>query len=148
MKTCASNKTRNLFPYFLPASIFFEINDIHGHGSVNDIFINISNILNTEKREAGQVGRWGSKVPAFTSLENYRGAVQYGNKICELISAKPIIYEGQETHRTMSFWGSTDSEDTNIKKTIDQTDQRFYSAKNFGRKKVVWEDTQTKLILM
>jgi hypothetical protein len=65
-----------------------------------------------------------------------------------LISAKPIIYEGQEIHGTMSFWGSTDSEDTNIKKTIDQTDQRFYSEKNFGRKKVVWEDSQTKLILM
>ena len=136
MKTCASNKTRNLFPYFLPASIFFEINDIHGHGSVNDIFINISNILNTEKREVGQVGRWGSRVPAFTSLGKYRGAVQHGNKIRELISAKPFTYEGQEIHRTMSFLGSAYSEDTNIEKTIDQADQRLYSVGNFGRKKL------------
>jgi GGDEF domain-containing protein len=58
-----------------------------------------------------------------------------------LISAKPIIYEGQEIHRTMSFWGSAYSEDTNIEKTIDQADQRLYIVKKSGWKKVVWEDT-------
>ena len=52
---------------------FLKINDTHGHASGNDIFIDISNILNTEKREAGQVGRWGSKVPSYTSLDKYRG---------------------------------------------------------------------------
>jgi hypothetical protein len=51
MKTWTSNKTRNLF-----ADIdFFEINDTHVDASANDIFINISNILNTEKREVGEV---------------------------------------------------------------------------------------------
>jgi GGDEF domain-containing protein len=53
-----------------------------------------------------------------------------------LISAKPIIYEGQEIHRTMSFWGSAYSEDTNIEKTIDQADQRLYIAKNRAEKKL------------
>jgi hypothetical protein len=96
----------------------------------------------------GQVGRWGSRVPAFTSLEKYRGTVQHGNKIRELIYAQPFTYEGQEIHRTMSFLGSAYSEDTNIEKTIDQADQRLYSVKNFGRKKVVWEDAYTKSILM
>jgi len=57
-----------------------------------------------------------------------------------LISAKPIIYEGQEIHRNMSFWGSPYSEDTNIEKTIDQADQRLYIVKKPGWKKVVWED--------
>jgi GGDEF domain-containing protein len=64
------------------------------------------------------------------------GVVQHGNKIRELISAKPIIYEGEEFHRTMSFWGSVYSEDTNIKKMIDQADQRFYIAKKLAEKKL------------
>jgi hypothetical protein len=59
---------------------------------------------------------WGIRVPAFTFLEKYRGVVQHGNKIRELISAKPIIYEGQEIHRTMSFWSSAYLEETNIEK--------------------------------
>ena len=40
----------------------------------------------------------------------------------------------------MIFWGSAYSEDINIEKTIDQADQRLYIVKNFGRKKVAWED--------
>ena len=68
------------------------------------------------------------------------GAVQHDNKILELISAKPIIYEGQEIQRTMSFWGRVYSEDTNIEKTIDQADQRLYIGKKPGWEKVVWED--------
>jgi hypothetical protein len=54
-----------------------------------------------------------------------------------LVSAKPIIYEGQEIHRNMSFFGSPYSEDTNIEKTIDQADQRLYIAKQPDWKKVV-----------
>jgi PleD family two-component response regulator len=57
-----------------------------------------------------------------------------------LISAKPIIYDGQEIHITMSFGVSAYSENTNIEKTIDQAVQRLYIAKNSGRNKVVWED--------
>jgi GGDEF domain-containing protein len=53
-----------------------------------------------------------------------------------LISAKHIIYEGQEIHRTMSFRGSAYLEDTNIEKTIDQADQRLYIAKNLAKKKL------------
>jgi hypothetical protein len=36
----------------------------------------------------------------------------------------------------MSFWTSAYTEDTNIEKTIDQVDQRLYSAKNMARKKL------------
>jgi diguanylate cyclase (GGDEF)-like protein len=70
---------------------------------------------------------------------NIEGAVQHDNKICELIFAKRIVYEGQKIRRTMSFWVSAYSEDTNTKKTINQADQRLYIAKNSGRKKVVWK---------
>jgi len=72
---------------------------------------------------------------------NIERAVQHGNKIHELISEKPIIYEGQEIQITMSFGVSEYSEDTNIEKIIDQADQRLYSAKKSDRNKVVWEDT-------
>ena len=120
---------------------FFEINDTHVHASANDIFINISNILNTEKREVGQLGRWGGvEFLLLLPATNIEGAVQHGNKIRELISAKPIIYYRQEIHITMSLEGSSYSEDINIEKTIDQADQRLYSTKNSGRNKVVWED--------
>ena len=78
------------------------------------------------------MGRWGSKLPQT----NIGGVVQHGNKIRELISAKPIIYEAEEIHRTMSFCGSAYSEDTNIEKTIDQADQRLYSAKKLAGKKL------------
>jgi len=53
-----------------------------------------------------------------------------------LISAKPIIYEAEEIHRTMSFWGSAYSEYTNIEKTIDQADQRIHIANNLAEKKL------------
>jgi diguanylate cyclase (GGDEF)-like protein len=128
-------------PSFCRSRFFFKINNTHGHASGNDIFINISNILNAAKREVGQLGRWGGvEFLLLLPATNIEGAVQHGNKICKLISAKPIIYKGQEIHRTVSFWGSTYSEDTNIEKTTDQADQRLYIEKKSGQKKVVWED--------
>lgn len=126
---------------FADIDFFKKINDTYGHAAGDDILINISNILNTEKREVDQVARWGGEefllLLPETSLE---GAVQHGNKIRELISAKPIIHEGQEIHVTMSFGVSEYSEDADIEKTIDQADQRLYLAKNSGRNKVVSED--------
>ena len=103
--------------------------------------INISNILNTEKREVDQVARWGGEEFLILLPEtNLEGAVLHSNKIRELISAKPIIHEEQEIHITMSFGVSEYSEDANIEKTIDQADQRLYLAKNSGRNKVVFAD--------
>jgi hypothetical protein len=49
--------------------------------------------------------------------------------------AKPIIYEGEEIHRNMSFLGRAYLEDTNIEKTIDQPDKWLYIAKKTSWKK-------------
>ena len=87
-----------------------------------------------------QVGRWGGEFLLLLPETNIEGAVQHGNKIHELISEKPIIYEGQEIQITMSFGVSEYSEDTNIEKIIDQADQRLYIAKNSDQNKIVWED--------
>ena len=87
-----------------------------------------------------QVGRWGGEILLLLPETNIEGAVQHGNKIQELISEKPIIYEGQEIQITMSFGVSEYSEDTNIEKIIDQADQRLYIAKNSDQNKIVWED--------
>jgi len=126
---------------FADIDFFKKINDTYGHAAGDEILINISNILNTEKREVDQVGRWGGEEFLLLLPEtNIEGAVQHGNKIRELISEKPIMYEGQEIHITMSFGVSEYSEDINIEKTIDQADQRLYIAKNSGRNKVVSED--------
>jgi hypothetical protein len=40
----------------------------------------------------------------------------------------------------MSFGSRAYSEDMDIEKTIDQADQRLYSAKNHFWNKVMWED--------
>lgn len=123
---------------FADIDFFKKINDTYGHAAGDEVLINISNILNTEKREVDQVARWGGEEFLILLPEtNLEGAVLHGNKIRELISAKPIIHEGQEIHITMSFGVSEYSEDANIEKTIDQADQRLYLAKNSGRNKVV-----------
>jgi GGDEF domain-containing protein len=64
MKPYASNETRNLFSFFLPAS-FFLINDTHGHAAGDDIFVNIINTLNKAKRKVDQERRWGEKIFYF-----------------------------------------------------------------------------------
>tara|TARA_B100000378_G_scaffold198773_1_gene162294 strand:+ start:332 stop:598 length:267 start_codon:yes stop_codon:yes gene_type:complete len=87
------------------------------------------------------VPRWGGEEFLILLPEtNLKGAVLRGNKIRKLISAKPIIHEGQEIHVTMSFGVSEYNGSTHIEKTIDLADQRLYLEKNSGRNKVVSED--------
>jgi two-component system, cell cycle response regulator len=120
---------------------FKKINDTYGHAAGDAVLVNISNILKTEKREIDQVARWGGEE--FLTLlpeTDVTGAVQHGNKIRELISAEPFIYEGQEINITMSFGVSIYNGDTSIEKVIDLADQRLYRAKESGRNKVVSED--------
>jgi diguanylate cyclase (GGDEF)-like protein len=134
--------------YQKPFSILFgdidffkKINDTYGHAAGDAVLINISNILNTEKREIDQVARWGGEEFLILLPEtDVTGAVQHGNKIREMISAKPFIHEGQEINITMSFGVSIYNGDTSIEKTIDRADQRLYLAKESGRNKVVSED--------
>ena len=134
--------------YQKPFSILFgdidffkKINDTYGHAAGDAVLINISNILKTEKREIDQVARWGGEEFLILLPEtDVAGAVQHGNKIREMISAKPFIYEGQEINITMSFGVSIYNGDTSIEKVIDLADQRLYRAKESGRNKVVSED--------
>ncbi len=135
---------RNQKPFsllFADIDFFKKINDSYGHAAGDEILIYISNILNTEKREVDQVARWGGEEFLILLPEtNLKGAILHGNKIRKLMSAKPIIHEGQEIHITMSFGVSEYSENANIEKIIDQADQRLYLAKNSGRNKVVSVD--------
>jgi GGDEF domain-containing protein len=62
-------RNRKSFSLLFADIDFFTSNDTHGYASGNNIFIGISNILNTEKREAGQVGRWGSAYSEDTNIE-------------------------------------------------------------------------------
>ena len=135
---------RNQKPFsilFGDIDLFKKINDTYGHSAGDAILVNISSILNTEKREIDQVARWGGEEFLVLLPEtNLRGAVLSSNKIRKSISAKPVIHEGQEIHVTMSFGVSEYNGETPIEKTIDLADQRLYLAKNSGRNKVVSED--------
>jgi diguanylate cyclase (GGDEF)-like protein len=135
---------RNQKPFsilFGDIDFFKKINDTYGHAAGDAILVNISNILNTEKREIDQVARWGGEEFLILLPEtDITGAVQHGNKIRELISAKPFIYEEQEIQITMSFGVSKYDGDNTIDRTIDLADKRLYLAKESGRNKVVSED--------
>jgi diguanylate cyclase (GGDEF)-like protein len=120
---------------------FKNINDTYGHAAGDDVLVTISRLLNTEKREVDQVARWGGEEFLILLPEtNLAGGVLNGNKIRELISAKPIIHEGREIHITMSFGLSEYNGEISMEKTIDLADQRLYLAKKSGRNKVVSED--------
>ena len=135
---------RNQKPFALlfgDIDFFKKVNDTYGHSAGDDVLVNISRLLSTEKREIDQVPRWGGEEFLILLPEtNLKGVVLRGNKIRKLISAKPIIHEGQEIHVTMSFGVSEYNGSTHIEKTIDLTDQRLYLAKNSGRNKVISED--------
>jgi len=135
-------RTQNPFSIlFGDIDLFKKINDTYGHSAGDAVLVNISSILNTEKREIDQVARWGGEEFLVLLPEtNLKGAILSGNKIRKSISAKPIIHEGQEIHVTMSFGVSEYNGETPIEKTIDLADQRLYLAKNSGRNKVVSED--------
>jgi len=135
---------RNQKPFsilFGDIDLFKNINDTYGHSAGDAVLVNISNILNTEKREIDQVARWGGEEFLVLLPEtNLKGAVLSGNKMRKSISAKPIIHEGKEIHATMSFGVNEYNGEASIEKTIDLADQRLYLAKNSGRNKVVSED--------
>jgi len=135
-------RTKKTFSILFGDIDFFKkINDTYGHSAGDDVLINISRLLIAEKREIDQVARWGGEEFLILLPEtDLRGAVQLSNKIRELVSAKPIIYEEQEIPVTMSFGVSQYNGDSDIEKTIDLADQRLYLAKKSGRNKVVSED--------
>lgn len=135
---------RNQKPFsiiFGDIDFFKKINDTFGHAAGDEVLIDISKILSTEKREVDQVARWGGEEFLILLPEtNLKGATQHANSIRELVSAKPITHEGQDINITMSFGVSEYSGGVSIEKVIDISDQRLYLAKNSGRNKVVSED--------
>ncbi len=135
-------RTKKTFSILFGDIDFFKkINDTYGHSAGDDILIYISRLLIAEKREIDQVARWGGEEFLILLPEtDLKGAVQLGNKIRKMVSAKPFIHEGQEIPVTMSFGVSEYNGETPIEKTIDLADQRLYLAKNSGRNKVVSED--------
>jgi len=137
---------RNQKPFsilFGDIDLFKKINDTYGHAAGDAVLVNVSELLNTGKREIDQVARWGGEEFLILLPEtDLNGAVLHGNKIRELISEKSITHEGQEIQVTMSF-GASEYNDgsTQIEKTIDLADRRLYLAKESGRNKVVSEGT-------
>ena len=123
--------------------LFKNINDTYGHLSGDILLMHAADLLRRSFRKTDILFRWGgdeflivltgvNSNTAYTLLEKFR----------ELVYATPAIANDQAIGFTVTV-GVADLDYSNIKKSIEKSDEMLYIGKERGRNTVVCSEIET-----
>lgn len=113
---------------------FKEINDTLGHNFGDKFLVELSSLLNFNKRETDSLGRWGGEEFLFilpqTDLE---GAHKFAQKLKEIIEKYDFKHIG---HKTASFGVAQIQENETLEILFNRVDKALYFSKKNGKNRV------------
>ena len=118
---------------------FKNINDMHGHPAGDAVLCMLAEVCMHESREVDEFARLGGDEFAFLMPGlSQHGAVEFADRLRELLEKKMLTYQGKDIHITVSIGITTwNPEIEDIEVLMFLSDQALYSAKAGGKNKTI-----------
>ncbi len=118
---------------------FKKINDSYGHLVGDAVLKEVANRIKSTAREIDLVGRYGGEEFCVILLDTDKeGAKRAGERICKVVSEKPIIAYNETLNVTVSVGVASFPEDGKDPYTIiEVADKALYEAKRSGKNRTV-----------
>ncbi len=118
---------------------FKKINDTYGHLVGDAVLKEVASRIKSTAREIDLVGRYGGEEFCVILLDtDKKGAQRAGERICEVVSASPVIAYNETLNVTVSVGVAAFPEDgKDPYSIIEIADQALYTAKRQGKNRTV-----------
>lgn len=134
-----NTKTKNICVIMVDIDHFKRINDTYGHAAGDVAIRDFSMIAEKEVGESGFVGRMGGEefAAVLTDLKMGR-AIKIAEAIRKATSFHTTVHEAEKFRFTASIGvAQWNPDEITIEAALDRADQALYSAKAYGRNRVV-----------
>ena len=120
---------------------FKQVNDTYGHLAGDEVLKEVTKRMQDALRVNDLLGRYGGEeFLVITPVDNIKNATIVYQRICDMVSAKPVIIDKFSISVTISC-GVTSyvhhEGDLDITKLIARADEALYQAKHAGRNQVI-----------
>ncbi len=122
---------------FFDLDRFKVINDTYGHEAGDVILATLGKILNKYARKVDVIGRYGGEeFLVILPSTNEEQAVNFGNKICNIIENFKFIYKKERINVTISGGVAERAKLSSKDEVVQLADSRLYEAKENGRNQI------------
>ena len=135
--------TDNIWVIMLDIDHFKRINDTYGHAAGDTAIRDFASIIRNRVGKDGFIGRMGGEEFAAI-LENYEmdSAIKMAEEIRRETAAHVTVHESEKFRFTASLGvAQWHKGEITIEAALDRSDQALYSAKAYGRNRVVGYET-------
>lgn len=136
-------KTKNICVIMMDIDHFKRINDTYGHAAGDVAIRNFSNIAENEVGEHGFIGRMGGEEFAVILADfEMSHAIKIAESIRKATSLHTTLHDTEKFRFTVSIGvAQWIPGEITIEAALDRSDRALYSAKTYGRNRVVGYET-------
>jgi diguanylate cyclase (GGDEF)-like protein len=133
----AAKKNEPTFVFMLDLDHFKSVNDTYGHDAGDEVLRVIAGRVKETVRPYDLFGRFGGEeFIMFISASDGNSAVNFGERVREIIQSAPVIFEGNAIPVTTSIGIAKASPEVSFDTALKLADKALYKAKKHGRNRV------------
>ncbi|UTW57054.1 GGDEF domain-containing protein [Kordiimonas sp. SCSIO 12603] len=138
-ETIQATQTNSIWVLMMDIDYFKRINDTYGHAAGDVAIRDFANIATSTIGEAGFVGRMGGEeFAAILPDTEINDAIRMAETVRKNVADNRTISENEKLRFTCSIGvAQWNQGEITIEAALDRADQALYSAKSFGRNRVV-----------